>query len=65
MVEYARVFHKLATLDHGAEGGGVDEVVVDAILLARPACARRRRDAELDLLVVVEQLPRQGGFARP
>jgi hypothetical protein len=63
MIEHPGMLEELAAPDHAAEGCGVDELVVDAVLLAGPARPRRRRDAQLDLLVIVEELPRQSRLA--
>ena len=55
VVEYLSVFEKLAAIDHAAERGRIEELVVDAVLLARPLGARGARHAELDMEIVVQQ----------
>src|SRR5262249_49918634 len=45
------------------EPGGVDEMIIAAVDLARPLLARRHRDRKLDAWIGVEQLARQRGLA--
>src|SRR5438105_12031935 len=56
---------KLAAAAHGEERRVVDEVVVDAILLARAWRARGVRDGELEARVLPHQRVDQRGLARP
>src|SRR6516165_7948445 len=64
MAEHVRPLQQLATPDHGLEPGGVDEMIITAVDLARPLLARRHRDRKLDAWIGVEQLARQRGLAR-
>src|SRR5215210_635761 len=57
------VLDELARVDAALEIRVVEEVVVDAVLLARPRAARGRRDAEAELRHALAQRPDQGALA--
>src|SRR3990170_2394334 len=53
-------FDELAGGDHRIEPGIVDEMIIDVVALAGPLGPRRRADRHGDLLVRLEQHPRDG-----
>ena len=57
-------FHQLPPVDLLLEGEGVDELVVDAVLLLAARLAGGDADAEARLGVVLHQAPGEGGLPR-
>ena len=61
--EDRRVFEEFAILHHALEFADADEIVLTAMLFTGTRRPRRRRDAHGDVVLLLQQPARQGGFA--